>query len=128
MHAVERVRHVDEAALGADRGDGVAEGHAPRDLLAQEEPDHLALVRGLDLLARDDDQPAAAGSLDGLLRAAEDVVVGDRDRAEPLGFGVVEELVDVDRAVVRPARVQVEVGDDPVAFLEGRPCRVTAAP
>jgi hypothetical protein len=33
---------------------------------------------------------------------------------------VVEQLVDVDRAVVRPVRVHVEVGDDPVAALERR--------
>ena len=39
---------------------------------------------GLHLLARDHDQVAAAGELDRLERAAEDVVVGDRDRAEPL--------------------------------------------
>ena len=90
----------------------------------QEEPDHLTLVGSLDLLARDHDQPAAAGALDGLLRAAEDVVVGDRDRAEPLGFCVLDQLVDVDRAVVRPVRVQMEVGDDPVAFLGRRPARV----
>ena len=38
---------------------------------------------GLDLLAGDDDQLAAARLLDRLERAAEDVVVGDGDRAEP---------------------------------------------
>ena len=68
---------------------------------------------------------AAAGQLDGLERAAEDVVVGDRDRAEALGLGVVEQIGDVDRAVVRPARVHVEVGEDPVAVA--RAGRVGAA-
>ena len=48
-----------------------------------------------------------------LERAAEDVVVRDRDRAEPLGLGVVDELGRVDGAVERPRRVHVEVGDDP---------------
>ena len=91
-----------------------------RDLLLQEEADHLALAVGLDLLAGDDDQLAAARLLDRLERAAEDVVVGDGDRAEALGLRVVEQVVDVDRAVVRPARVHVQVGDDPVAVLERR--------
>ena len=117
VHPVERMGQVDKAALGADRLDGLAEGHASRDLLAQEEPDHLALVGRLHLFARDHDEAAAARPLDRLERAAEDVVVGDRDRAEPLRLGMVEELVDVDRAVVRPVGVQVEVGDYP--FLLG---------
>ena len=33
VHAVERVRHVDEAALAADLGDGLREAHAARDAL-----------------------------------------------------------------------------------------------
>ena len=113
VHAVERVREVDEPVLLADRRDRLGERHPARDLLLQEEPDHLALVVGLDLLAGDHDQLAAARRLDRLQRAAEDVVVGDRDRAEPLRLGVVEQLVDLDRAVVRPGRVHVQVGDDP---------------
>ena len=86
----------------------------------EEEADHLALVVGLHLLAGDDDELAAARLLDRLERAAEDVVVGHRDRAEPFRLGVVEELVDLDRAVVRPARVQVEVGEDPVVLSAAR--------
>ena len=74
-----------------------------RDLLVQEEPDHLALVVRLHLLAGDHDQVAPARLLDRLEGAAEDVVVGDRDRAEALRLGVVEQLVHLDRAVVRPA-------------------------
>ena len=95
---------VDDPALGADRVDRLAERHPARDLLVEEEPDHLALVVGLHLLARDHDEVAAACELDRLEGAAEDVVVGDRDRAEALRLGVVEQLLDRDRAVVRPAR------------------------
>ena len=62
---------------------------------------------------------APARELDRLERAAEDVVVGDRDRAEALRLGVVEQLLDLDRAVVRPGRVHVEVADDPVAVSSG---------
>src|SRR5205085_3776941 len=47
-------------------------------------------------------------------RAAEHVVVGDRDRPEPLAFGVREQVGHVDRAVVRPRGVEVEVADDPL--------------
>ena len=115
MHAIEWVGEIDEAALLADRGDRVGEGHAARDLLLQEEADDLALVVRLHLLARNDDQLAAARDLDGLERAAEDVVIGDRDATEPDRLGVVDELLRGDRAVVRPVGVHVEVDRDPVA-------------
>ena len=118
VHAVERVREVDEAALLADRGERVGERHAARDLLLEEEPDHLALAVGLHLLARDDDQVAVARELDRLERAAEDVVVGDRDPAEPDRLRVVDEVPGRDRAVVRPVRVHVQVDHDPVAVGE----------
>ena len=118
MHAVERVRDVDDALLLADRGQRVGERHTPRDLLAEEQPDHLTVAVGLDLLARDHDQLARSRGLDRLPCAAEDVVIGDRDRAEPLGLGVVDKRGRLDRAVVRPARVHVQVGDDPLAVGE----------
>ncbi len=92
VHAIEWVREVDEAALLADRRDRVGERHAARDLLLEEEADDLALVVGLHLLARDHDQVAAAGELDRLERAAEHVVVGDRDPTEPDRLGVVDEV------------------------------------
>src|SRR5207237_2407179 len=98
---VERVGEVDEAALGADGGDRVGEGETARDLLGKEEADHLALAGGLDLLARDDDEVPAACELGGLERAAEGVVVGDGDRAQPLELRALEELADLDAAVVR---------------------------
>ena len=118
MHPVERVRHVDDPVLLADRLDRVGEGHAAWDLLVEEEPDHLALVVGLHLLARNHDQLAPARELDRLERAGEDVVVGDGDRSEPLRLGVVDERLRLDRAVVRPVRVHVQVDDDPVAVAE----------
>src|SRR5205823_3310961 len=88
------------------------------DLLGEEEADHLALAGGLDLLAGDDGEVTTACQVDRLLRAAEDVVVGDGDRAEAFELGVVEELGDLDAAVVRPARVGVEVAENPVAVAE----------
>ena len=127
MHPVERVRDVDDAVLRADRGDRLRERHPARDLLRQEEADHLALVVGLDLLARDHDQLAVARELDRLERAAEDVVVRDGDRAEALRLGVVDERLRLDRAVVRPVRVHVEIDDDPVAVAERVAARRWAA-
>ena len=124
VHAVERMGEVDDSLLLADRGHRLRERHPARDLLVQEEPDHLALVVGLDLLAGDHDQLAPARLLGRLAGAAEDVVVGDRDRAEALRLGVVEQLVDLDRAVVRPGRVHVQVGEDPGAVGE----RLAVAP
>jgi hypothetical protein len=79
--SVERVREIDDAALVVDRGDRVREREPSRDLLGQEEADHLALSVGLDLLAGDHRQRCVARELDSFERAAEDVVVGDRDRA-----------------------------------------------
>src|SRR5205085_822744 len=72
----------DETALRLDRGDRVSEREPARDLLLEEEADHLALAVALHLLGGDDRQRAVARELDGLERAAEAVVVGDRDRAE----------------------------------------------
>jgi hypothetical protein len=45
-------------------------------------------------------------------------VVCDRDCPEAFRLGVVEQLVHLDRAVVRPRRVHVQVGDDPGAVGE----------
>ena len=118
VHPVERVGDVDDPVLLADRGDRLRERHPARDLLLQEEADHLALVVGLHLLARDHDQLPLASELDDLERSAEDVVVGDGDRPEPLGLGVVDERLRLDRAVVRPVRVHVEIDGDPVAVAE----------
>ena len=92
--------------------------HPARDLLAQEEADHLALVVGLHLLAGDDDDVAAARELGDLERAGEDVVVGDRDRAEAFRLCVLEQQRRRHPAVVGRARVHVEVDDDPVAIGE----------
>ena len=56
--------------------------------------------------------------LDRLERAAEDVVVGHGDAAEPDRLGVVEQILGRDRAVVRPLGMKVEVERDPVAIRE----------
>ena len=45
-------------------------------------------------------------------------MVGDRDRTEPFGLRVREQVGDVDRAIVRPRRVHVQVADDPFAARE----------
>src|SRR5262249_31661120 len=87
-------------------------------LLLEEEADHLSLAVGLDLLARDYDEITIAGRLYRLERAAEHVVVGHGDPAEPDALGVIEKVLDLDRAVVRPARVQMQVDRDPVAIRE----------
>ena len=118
VHPVEGVGEVDEATLVPDRGDGVAEGHPARDLLLEEEADDLALILRLDLLAGNHDEVATLCHRDGLERAAEGVVVGDGDAPEPDPLGMVEQVFDLDRAVVRPARVHVQVDGDPVSVGE----------
>ena len=62
VHAVEGMRHVDESALLADRRDRLGHAHPARDLLLDEQADHLALLGRLDLLA-DDHLHAVAGRL-----------------------------------------------------------------
>ena len=80
VHPVEGVGDVDDPVLFADRDDRLRERHAARDLLLEEEADHLALVVGLHLLARDHDQLPPVSALHDLERSPEDVVVGDCDR------------------------------------------------
>ena len=58
---------VDDGVLRADRLDGVGEREPARDLLAEEEPDHLALAVRL-VPARNDDEPAPPRALDRLER------------------------------------------------------------
>ena len=82
VHAVERVRHVDEPALAPDLGDRLLERQPARDLLLDEEADHLALVGGLDLLADDHLDAVLRGLGARVERAGDLVVVGHRDRAE----------------------------------------------
>src|SRR5207253_8657586 len=79
-------------------------------------------------LAADDDQVASLRELRGLEGAAEDVVVGHGDRAEPFGLRVIEQVGGLDAAVVRPARVHVQVDGDPGAVAEGLRRRSGPAP
>ena len=100
VQPIERVGKVDQPALLADRGDRVAEAHPARDLLLEEEPDHLALVERLHLLSRNDQQIAGARERDGFERSPEHVVVGDGDAAEADPLCVVEKLCGRNRAVM----------------------------
>ena len=112
VEMVEGVRHRDETALGVDQVERLGERQAARHLLVQEEPDHLAVARGLDLGADDDVQRQAA--LDGArtrFDATRDrVVIGDRERAEAGGERRVEQFVDRRRAIPRVPAVHVQVG------------------
>ena len=125
MHAVERMGEVGDPVLLVDGGQRVAERKTARDLVAQVEADHLALPVRLDLLPGDDGQRRRRRHR--LERAAEDVVVGDRDRPKPLGLSMSEQVGDVDRAVVRPGGVQVEIADDPVTAGQRLVCSCDAA-
>src|SRR3954462_521931 len=99
VHAVERVRDVDEPALAADLRDRLLERHPARDLVLDEEADHLALVGGLDLLG--DDHLDAVGALARGERARDLVVVGHGDGAEAARLRRLEQRVDRRRAVGR---------------------------
>ena len=68
---------------------------------------------GLHLLAGDDRSARSRASSTASSAPGEDVVVRDRDRAEPDPLRVVEEIGDGDGAVVRVLGVHVQVGEDP---------------
>ena len=120
VHAVERVRHVDEPALALDLGDRLLEAHPARDLLLDEEADHLALRRGLDLLG-DDHLDAVLLRLGARVERAGDlVVVGHRDRAEALLARGGEQHVDRRGAVVGVVGVHVQVDVDQLARRQPR--------
>ena len=125
VHPVERVRHVHEPALALDLGDRLLERQPARDLLLDEQADHLALVGGLDLLGDDHLDPVRP--LARLERAGDLVVVGHRDRAEAARLGGLEQLVDRRRAVVRVVRVHVQVDGDQLA-LRRAACARPACP
>ncbi len=55
------MRHVHQPALALDLGDGLGHAQPARDLLLDEQPDHLALLGGLDLLAHDHLQGSGRG-------------------------------------------------------------------
>ena len=107
------MRDVDEPALLANRGDRLGEGEPAGNLALEEEADHFALIRGLHLFTGNDDDVVAARRVHRLERAAEHVVIGDRDCADSLVFGVVHKLRRINAAIEGPRRVHVQVGDDP---------------
>ena len=63
VQAVERVRHVDEPALALDLGDRLRQRHPARDLLLDEEADHLALLAVLTSSATITLTPYSVGDL-----------------------------------------------------------------
>jgi hypothetical protein len=101
------MRHIDETVLLLDRRDRVGERHPARNLLVEEEADHLALVVGLDLLTRYHRHVTVPRELERLHGACEHVVVGDRHRAEPFGFGLVEQERRRHLTVVRRVSVHM---------------------
>ena len=122
VEAVEGVRDVDQPALAADLGDRLCHRHPPRDLLLQEQPDHLALLGRLHLLRHD--HPHVAPLLRQLARrqrTGDLVVVGDRDRPEPALLRGIQEHVDRGRAVRRVVGVHVEVDVDRRPIREPAP-------
>ena len=110
------MRHVRQPALGVDRVDRLLQRHAARDLLLDEEPDHLALVRGLDLLRHD--HLDALRALARLQRARDLVVVRDRDRAQAALLRRLEQHVHRRGAVGRVVGVHVQVAVDELAAAE----------
>ena len=115
---VERVRDVDEPALAADLGDRLLHRHPARDLLLDEEADHLALVGGLDLLGDDHLDAVLGGLLAGVQGAGDLVVVGHRDRAEADVARGRQQDVHGGRAVVGVVGVHVQVDLDQLALGE----------
>ena len=120
--------HVDDAALGADRGDRLRHRHAARDLLLEEEADHLALFGGHHLLG-DDHLDVAHLRRDAarLQRPGYLVVVGDRDRPEAAVAGGLEQDLDRRRAIGRVIGVHVQVDLDQRATGDAPPCPGVAA-
>ena len=113
VEAVERVRDVDEPALAADLGDRLCHRHPLRDLLLEEQPDHLALLGRLHLLGDDHlDSPHLLRHLARRQRTGDLVVVGDRDRAEAALPRGLQQHLDRGRAVRRVVGVHVEVDVD----------------
>ncbi len=128
VHAVEGMGDVDEAALAPDLGDGLGQRHAARDLLLDEEADHLALAGGLDLLADDDLDAEALGLLARLERAGDLVVIGDGDRAQALLARGRQQHLDRRGAVAAVVRVHVQVDVDERAVAQAPAHGRVAAP
>ena len=118
VETVERVREIDEAALLADRGDRVGEGHPARDLLLEEQPDHLALTVRLHLLAGDHDEVAARAASTASRAPPKTLWSVTAMPPRPIPSACSTSSSGGDGAVVRPLRVHVEVDGDPLAVGE----------
>jgi len=100
MHPVEGVGEVDEAALRPNGGDRVGEREAARDLLLEEEADHLALAVGLHLLAGDHGQAAAACESTASSAPPKRLWSVTAIAPRPIASRVVDQILDGDRTVV----------------------------
>jgi len=89
-------------------------GHPPRDLLLDEQPDDLALICRLDLLADDHGDPFGLSA--SRVGARDLVVVGDRDRAQAASPRLGQQHLDRRRAVVGVVGVHVHVDVDHAAI------------
>ena len=115
MHAIERVGDINQPALAVDFGDRLLERHPTRDVLVDEQADHLALIGGLDLLRDDHLDPVRPRRR--LVSASDDVVVGHGDRTQTAGLRGLEQHVDRRGAVRRVVGVHVQVDIDQRAVL-----------
>ena len=105
--------NVHEPALAPDLGDRLVHRQASGDLQLEEEPDHLALLGGLDLLGDDHLDPShLLGDLARRERPRDLVVVGNRDRTEAAVARRSHQHLDRSGAIRRVVRVHVEIDVD----------------
>ena len=116
MHPVERMGDVDDPLLLPDRRDRIPERHPSRDLLVQEQPDHLALVARSSPLRRGSRSGRARGrARPWPVRPPKTLWSVTAIAPRPSASACSSSPLRLDRAVVRPARVHVQIGHDPVA-------------
>ena len=124
--------HVDQPALAADLGDRLLQRHPARDLLLDEEADHLALIGGLHLLGHDHldrrrPAPRASSAPEISLWSVTAIA------PSPARSARLEQHVDRRRAVGRVVGVHVQVDvrsslrEPSRCRTAGRPSRVVAA-
>jgi len=121
VETVERMGHIDDAALLLDGRDGVGERHPRRDGALEEEADHLAL-RGFHLLADDDAHAIAVAELTRLETAGDGVVIGDGDDVETDLARALQDVLHGRDAVLAVVRMHVEVAEDLALPAAAAPC------
>ena len=128
VQAVERVRDVDQPALAADLGDRLRHRHPPRDLLLDEEADHLALLGRLHLLGDDHLDPAARSASSRAASAPETSLWSVIAIApSPALLRRLQQHLDRRRAVRRVVGVHVEVDVDRLPPARAGAARPVAA-